>query len=146
MILCIKYTKIKENLISSIKYYKYYIQQLFQTQENIVALKQEKDKKFLGQKHKKLLRVLKCKFVSFFIFSLIVLVFLWYYITCFCGIYINSQFHLIKDSMISLITSLLIPFVLYIIPGIFRISALRAEKPTRKFLYNFSSFLENWLG
>ena len=116
------------------------------TQENIVALKQEKDKKFLGQKHKKLLRVLKCKFVSFFISTLIVLVFLWYYITCFCGIYINTQFHLIKDSMISLITSLLIPFVLYIIPGIFRISALRAEKPTRKFLYNFSCFLENWLG
>ena len=118
------------------------------TQDNIVELKQDKEKeiKYLKQKHKKLLQVLKWKFILFFILTFIVLIFLWYYITCFCGIYINTQIHLIKDSIISLITSLLIPFGIYIIPGIFRISALRAEKPTRKFLYNFSSFLENWLG
>ena len=118
------------------------------TQDNIVKLKLEKEKerKYLKQKHKKLLQVLKCKFILFFISTFIVLIFLWYYITCFCGIYINTQIHLIKDSFISLITSLLIPFGIYIIPGIFRIASLRAEKPTRKFLYNFSSFLENWLG
>jgi len=118
------------------------------TQDNIVKLKLEKEKerKYLKQKHKKLLQVLKCKFILFFISTFIVLIFLWYYITCFCGIYINTQIHLIKDSVISLITSLLIPFWIFIIPGIFRIAALRAEKPNRKFLYNFSSFLENWLG
>ena len=89
--------------------------------------------------------MLKFKFSIFYFSSLIILLFLWYYITCFCGIYINTQIHLIKDCIISLITSLVIPFVLYIIPGVFRISSLRVEKPTRKLLYNFSLFLENLL-
>ena len=61
------------------------------------------------------------------------------------NIYINTQTHLIKDSMISLILSLLIPFVLYLFPGIFRIAALRVVKPTRKILYNLSLLLEDWL-
>ena len=67
-----------------------------------------------------------------------------YYITCFCGIYVNTQMHLIKDSLISLIISLLIPFALCIIPCILRILSLRVEKPTRKLLYIFSTFVENW--
>ena len=50
------------------------------TQDNIVELKQDKEKeiKYLKQKHKKLLQVLKCKFILFFISTFIVLIFLWY--------------------------------------------------------------------
>jgi len=114
------------------------------SQDNIVELKQEKTKNGIEKKNKKLLCKIKFKFTLFFISALIVLLFLWFYITCFCGIYVNTQIHLIKDSIISLITSLLIPFVLIIIPTIFRISALSAEKPSRKCLYNFSLFVENW--
>ena len=51
-----------------------------------------------------------------------------------------------KDSLISETTSLLIPFALFLIPGIFRIPALKTEKQNQKFMYNFSMFLENWLG
>ena len=69
-----------------------------------------------------------------------------YYITCFCGIYVNTQIHLIKDSLISLATSLLLPFGLYAIPGYFRITALRAKKANHKMLYRFSCLLENLLG
>ena len=115
------------------------------TQDNIIELKKEKINKDSKRKHNKLLRVLKIKFFLFFLFTFIVLILFGYYIICFCGIYINSQIHLIKDSIISLIISLLIPFVLFLIPGIFRISALRAAKPNRKLLYNFSLFIENWL-
>ena len=115
------------------------------TQDNIIELKQERVKIHIEQKINKLIFKLKFKFIIFFISTFIILIFLWYYITCFCGIYINTQIHLIKDSIISLVASLLIPFVLYTIPGIFRISSLRVEKPTRKLLYNFSLFLENLL-
>ena len=69
--------------------------------------------------------------------------FVWYYITCFCGIYINTQIHVIKDSLISLVMSFLILFGLNLIPGIFRICAMNVKKPSRKCLYNFSLFLEN---
>ena len=115
------------------------------TQDNIIELKKEKINKDSKKKQNKLLHSLKIKFFLFFLFTFIVLILFGYYIICFCGIYINTQIHLIKDSLISLIISLLIPFVLYLIPGIFRISALRAEKPSRKLLYNFSLFIENWL-
>ena len=84
-------------------------------------------------------------FLYFFILDFIVLIFLSYYIACFCGIYVNTQIHLIKDSLISLITSLLVPFVLCLIPGILRISSLRVKKPNKKLLYKFSIFIENWL-
>ena len=113
------------------------------SQNNIIELKQIKEKKILKKIHYKLLRTLKIKFVLFFLSSIIILIFFGYYIICFCGVYINTQIHLIKDSIMSLIISLLIPFVLYLIPGIFRIPALRAIKSNRVILYNVSQFIEN---
>ena len=53
------------------------------------------------------------------------------------------KFVLIKDTIISLIASLIYPFIINLIPSIFRISALRMEKQSGKYLYRFSSFLEN---
>ena len=111
------------------------------TQDILVDLKQEKNNKNLNNKYLKLLRIIKTKFILFYIFSFIILVLFWYYITCFCGIYINTQTHLIKDSLISLVTSLLYPFIIDIIPGIFRIAALRVGKPTRSCLYKFSQII-----
>ena len=65
----------------------------------------------------------------------------------FCAIYSNTQIHLIKDTLISFGISLLTPFGFYLLPGIFRISALSnrnkksKKNKTRKFLYIFSKFL-----
>ena len=112
--------------------------------DNVVELKKENDKKDLAIKYKKFLRMLKIKFILFFILSFIFIMLLAYYITCFCGIYVNTQMHLIKDSLISLIISLLLPFGLCLIPGIFRISSLRVENPTRKVLYKLSIIIESW--
>ena len=116
------------------------------TQDNIVEIKQETELKDLEQKHKKLLKKIKIKAILYFLLSFLTLVFFWYYLSCFCGVYVNTQIHLIKDTIISLITSLLIPFGLFLIPGIFRIPALKEEKHNLKCLYKFSSFLENYLG
>ena len=120
------------------------IRKLALSQDNIVELKQEKQ--ITNKQKKNLLRILKIKFMLYFILTFISIMFFWYYITCFCGIYVNTQVHLIKDSLISLVISLLLPFVLYLIPGIFRITALNSEKPDRKILYKFSCILENLLG
>ena len=124
-----------------------FIRNLALSNDNIAELKKEKEKRKidLKNKHTKLLRTLKIKFSLFFISTFIALIFFGYYIICFCGIYINTQIHLIKDTIVSLIISLLIPFLLYLIPGVFRITALSVVKPTRKILYNFSLLLENLL-
>ena len=121
------------------------IKNLSLSQDNIIQLKQSKEKYNLEQRNKKLLRILKIKFILFFAFSFIFLIFCWYYIICFCGIYINTQIHLIKDTLLSLIISLFIPFIMCLIPGIFRISSLRIGKGNNKCIYKFSVILGNYL-
>ena len=118
------------------------------SQEKLVQLKKRKEKEIKELDFdflKKFVEILKIKFILFFIIAFIVLLFFWYYIICFCGIYENTQIHLVKDSLFSLITSILLPFIIYIIPCILRISSLREEKPTNKFLYKLSSLIENFL-
>ena len=44
---------------------------------------------------------LMIKFVIYFIISFLFLLFFWYYISMFGVIYRNTQFHLIKDTLIS---------------------------------------------
>ena len=122
------------------------IRTLSLSQDNISELKQEKEIKDLDIKYKKIIRILKIKFILFFIIDFIVLLFFWYYITCFCGIFINTQIHLIKDSFLSLVLGFLYPFVLYLIPSLMRFCALKAENQNRKCLYKFSIFIENYLG
>ena len=61
-------------------------------------------------------------------------------------IYENTQMHIIKDSLSSLIMSWLLPFILYLIPGVFRLAALKGEKSNKMFLYKISVLLENVLG
>ena len=93
----------------------------------------------LDKKYKHLLTVLKVKFGLFYfnVFSLLFL--FWYYVTCFCGIYRNTQLHLIKDSLVSFATSLLTPFGIYLLPGFFRTQALKRKS---KFMYRFSKVLQ----
>ena len=154
MILCIKYIG-KYNLLFQIPQILYsalisrFIDSLIKnfslSQDIFVELKQEKRTNNLEQKRKKLFSILKIKFILYFLLTFIVVVFFLYYITCFCGIYVNTQIHLIKDSLLSLALGLLYPFGMYLIPGVFRISALRAEKQNRKCMYKFSSFVESYL-
>ena len=60
----------------------------------------------------------------------------------FCAVYKNSQIHLITDTLISYLISLLTPFGLCLLPGIFRIPSLNSSNKNRKCLYDFSKILE----
>ena len=84
---------------------------------------------------------LKIKFIIFFIISFLFMSFFWYYISCFCSVYKNTQIILIKDTSISFGLSLIYPFGINLVPGCFRIAALRKHKKDKKFLYNFSKLL-----
>jgi surface protein len=121
------------------------LKKLMSSQNNIIELKKDKEKKDLNIKYNKTVKRIKIKFISFFAISFILLVFYWYFIICFCGIYVNIQKHLIKNSIIGFAISLIYPFGLFLIPGIFRIPALRAGKVNRKYMYDFSCFIENYL-
>ena len=110
------------------------IKTLALSQDKIVELKQEKEKNTIKEKYTKTLYILRIKFILFFVFNFIILSLFWYYIICFWRVYVNTQIHLIKDSLISLIISLIYPFMVYLIPGIFRISSLRMETHSGRFL------------
>ena len=116
------------------------IKYLSLSQDNIIELKQSKGKNNLEQKTKKLMYKLKIKFGLFFILSFLLLSFFWYYITCFCGIYRNTQIHLLKDSGISFAMSLLYPFGKSLLPGILRICGLKYKN---EYLYKISLLAQN---
>ena len=84
---------------------------------------------------------LKIKFIVFFIVSFLLTIFFWYFISCFCAVYINTQIILIKDSLISFGFSMFYPFGLNLLPTMFRIPALRAKNKDKLCLYKISQIL-----
>ena len=60
----------------------------------------------------------------------------------FCAIYVNTQLHLIKDTLISFGLSLLYPFGINLMPGIFRIPSLSNPKNKRSYLYSLSKIVQ----
>ena len=112
------------------------------SEDNILNLKNNKEKINLNRRVTKLNKILNIKFVLFFIVSFILLLFFWYYLSLFCAVYRNTQVHLVKDTMICFFLSFIYPFGIYLIPGIFRIPSLVKSKKNRKCLYNFSQILQ----
>ena len=108
----------------------------------ILEFKKQKEKKDLEGRVKSLVDKLKIKFALYFLISTIFLLFFWYYISMFCAIYVNTQIHLIKDTVISFSLSLVYPLGINLIPGIFRIPALSNPKNKKSFLYNFSTIIQ----
>ena len=110
------------------------------TEKNIIEIKNNKNE------IKKSLNIKKClniKIFLFFILNFLFLILFWYYISCFCAIYKNTQIHLIKDTLISFGLSLLYPVGLCLLPGILRIPSLRAFKQNEECTYKLSQFIQN---
>ena len=108
------------------------------SENDIINLKKQ-NRKISLKEGKLILNCLKIKFIIFFIISFLLLSFCWYFISCFCGVFKNTQIILIIDTLISFGFSMIYPFGLYLLPGIFRIPALR--KKDKKCLYQFSTLV-----
>ena len=90
---------------------------------------------------KKIKTCITIKFIIFFILNISFLLFFWYFITCFCAVYKNTQMILIKDTLVSFALSMLYPFGINLLPGMLRIPALRAQKKDKKCLYKTSTIV-----
>ena len=110
--------------------------------DKIIEFKQNQTKQGIKKQRTKLIFCLKIKFVFYFIISFIFLLFFWYYISMFGVIYKNTQYHLLKDTLISFGLSLLTPFMACLLPGLFRIPSLSNPKKKRVCLYNFSKIFQ----
>ena len=107
--------------------------------KNIIDLKNIGRRKMKNEKLFKVILCLKIKFNIFFVIGFIFLCFCWYYISVFCSVYINTQIILLKDTFLSFGFSLLYPFILNLIPGLFRIPSLKYNNSP--FLYNISKII-----
>ncbi len=85
-------------------------------------------------------KILMIKFLLFFILSTIFLISFWYYLSMFFVIYFNTQIHLIKDTLISFGISMIYPLGTNLLPGFFRIPALR--KKNKKCMYKISKLVQ----
>ena len=110
------------------------------TEKNIVKLKEEK--KIDSNEFTKVYKRFKIKLIIFFVLEFIFLFLFWYYLSCFCALYKNTQIHLIKDTLTSFALSLFYPFVLNLIPGLFRISAINKKDKNSKCKYKVSQLLQ----
>ena len=116
------------------------------SENSILQLKKESyfDLNKAKKKARQIETCLKIKLILFFIISFILMIFFWYFISCFCAVYRNTQVILLKDTGISFGASMLYPFILSFLPGIFRIPSLRAKNKNHSCLYKFSNLI-SWL-
>ena len=108
---------------------------------SILFLKTINDKKKAIKESQNLIQKLNIKFRIYFFICIILLSFFWYFISAFCAVYKNSQKLLIENTLSSYAISLLYPFVINLLPGIFRISTLRDKKKNKNCLYSFGNFI-----
>ena len=112
--------------------------------DSIINFKQDNTQIDILKKSKDLIKILTIKFIIYFIISFLLLIFFWYYISMFGVIYRNTQFHLLKDTLMSFGLSLIFPFFIYLLPGILRIPSLSNVKKKRVCLYNLSKFIQSF--
>ena len=108
------------------------------SEKDVIKLRKIKNKTKAFEKSYKLFKWLLIKFNLFFFISILLLMFFWYYISTFCAVYKNTQTILLKNSLTSFGLTLLYPFGLNLLPGFFRIPALKAKKKNKETLYKIS--------
>ena len=116
----------------------YLLKFLALSNDKILDFKNSKSKSNISNTKIILINQIRIRFILYFIIGFIFLVFCWYYVAMFGVVYKNTQIHLLKDTLISFSLSLLYPFGIFLLPGIFRIPSLSNSNKNRKCLYNFS--------
>ena len=70
---------------------------------------------------------IKIKYIIFCILVITLTLVFWYYVSCFCAVYKNTQKALIKDTFITFGITLIYPFIISFIPALFRTIALEND-------------------
>ena len=106
------------------------------SEKYLINLKKEKKLDIALKKSISVKKCLMIKFLIFYVLGILLMIFFWYFITCFCAVYHNTQIILIKDTLISFAFSFLYPLIIYLLPGALRFISLRNKN--RECLYKLS--------
>ena len=112
------------------------------TEKDIIKIKTKVDEKKenLDDVISKVKTCIKLKIIIFFSLNFLFLFYFWYYLASFCAVYRNTQTHLFSDASFSFLLSMIYPFGLSLLPGLFRIPSLR--KKDAECLYKFSKLVQ----
>ena len=108
------------------------------SEKNMLEIKQETNLKRAREHSKTVWECIKMKVLAFFVLSFLLMCFFWYFISCFCAVYKNTQIILISDTLFSFGLSMVYPFGINLSPCIFRIPALRSGSKDKDCLYKTS--------
>ena len=111
------------------------------SEKQILEIRKEKNLLNMKLRTNSIIKCLKIKLAFFFVLSFLFMIFFWYFISCFCSVYKNTQKILIIDTLISFSLSMIYPFIINLFPGFLRILALRTKEKNQKYLYVLSGYI-----
>ncbi len=117
------------------------LKQLYLSEKDMIKIKKEKNIQIANKKIKEVNKCLLIKFAIFHVLGFLFMIFFWYFITCFCCIYKNTQNILIQNTLMSFCLSMLYPFGLNLLPGFFRIPALKDKNKNKVCMYKLSGII-----
>ena len=109
------------------------------SEKDLLKIKYEMKLDELTDKIDNVKKCLIIKYSLFYTFGFAFFIFCWYYLSSFCAVFKNSQKYLIINTIISFSISFIYPFLINIIPSLFRIIAL---KRNNNCLFNISLILQ----
>jgi len=115
---------------------------LFLSERNLYEIKKQITYSMACNLQDKVERNLIIKYIIFFIMGIIFLSIFWLFLSSFGAVFQNTQIILVKNTLISFGISLVYPFFINIIPGIFRICSLADKKNNSICIYKISQFLQ----
>ena len=115
---------------------------IFLSEKNLLQIKTIKDKSQISINSSKIVDYAYCKFILLFVTIFIFLFFFWFYIGLFCTVFRNTQVFLIVITLLSFILYLLYPFILCLLPAVFRIPAITSSKKDSNCLYRFIQIIQ----
>ena len=107
----------------------------------LLQIKYDNKEKDIYEKADKVKKSLTIKYIIFFVLGFVFLIVFWYYLSSFGAVYHNSQIYPFINTLIGLLISLLYPFVINLIPGIFRIPSLN-NNGKYEYLYIISKIIQ----
>ena len=100
------------------------------------------EKEVFEENVKKEIKSIHTKNIIFFVIGLVFNLFIWYFVICFCLVYVNNEIVLITNGLVTFAEIVLYPFILAIFSVIFRYTAINNEKANKKKLYEFNKYFE----
>ena len=116
------------------------IKYIFLSEKNICEIKKEETVEKASDKESKVKKILIIKYICFFTIAPVFLMFLWYYLSSFGAVYQNTKIYLVKNALISFGFSMIYPFIINLLPGLFRLYSLKEKD--RECFYKISKIIQ----